>query len=88
VFAAAAESGRLWVGLAFLIAAFMTIAYLFRVFSMVFLGEAKSAPAAEGSPVMVGSVVSLAALSLAAGLFINPCARFAQAAASQMLGMR
>jgi NADH:ubiquinone oxidoreductase subunit 5 (subunit L)/multisubunit Na+/H+ antiporter MnhA subunit len=53
---------------------------------MVFLGEPKSSQAAEGSPVMVGSVVSLAALSLAAGLFINPCARFAQAAALQMLG--
>ena len=35
---------------------------------------------------MVGSVVGLAALSLAAGLFINPCAQFAQAAALQMLG--
>ena len=86
VFAAAAESGQLWIGLAFLAAAFMTIAYLFRAFTMVFLGEPKSSQAAEGSPVMVGSVVGLAALSLGAGLFINPCARFAQAAAQQMLG--
>ena len=85
VFSAAAESGRLWIGLTFLAAAFMTIAYLFRAFTMVFLGEPKSSQAAEGSPVMVGSVVGLAALSLAAGLFINPCARFAQAAAQQML---
>ena len=86
VFSAAAENGHLWIGLTFLAAAFMTIAYLFRAFTMVFLGEPKSSQAAEGSLVMVGSVVSLAALSLAAGLFINPCAQFAQAAALQMLG--
>jgi NADH:ubiquinone oxidoreductase subunit 5 (subunit L)/multisubunit Na+/H+ antiporter MnhA subunit len=86
VFSAAAESGQLWIGLTFLAAAIMTIAYLFRAFTMVFLGEPKSSQAAEGSPVMVGSVVGLAALSLGAGLFINPCARFAQAAALQMLG--
>jgi hypothetical protein len=53
---------------------------------MVFLGEPKSSQATEGSPAMVGSVVSLAALSLGGGLFIYPCARFAQAAALQMLG--
>jgi NADH:ubiquinone oxidoreductase subunit 5 (subunit L)/multisubunit Na+/H+ antiporter MnhA subunit len=64
----------------------MTIAYLFRAFTMVFLGEPKSSQATEGSPAMVGSVVSLAALSLGGGLFIYPCARFAQAAALQMLG--
>jgi NADH:ubiquinone oxidoreductase subunit 5 (subunit L)/multisubunit Na+/H+ antiporter MnhA subunit len=86
VFSAAAENGHLWIGLTFLVAAFMTIAYLFRAFTMVFLGEPKSSQATEGSPVMVGSVVGLAALSLAAGLFINPCAQFAQAAALQMLG--
>ncbi len=86
VFSAAAENGQIWIGLVFLAAAFMTIAYLFRAFAMVFLGEPKSSQATEGSPVMVGSVVGLAALSLAAGLFIHPCAQFAQAAALQMLG--
>ena len=86
VFSAAAENGQLWIGLIFLAAAILTIAYLFRAFTMVFLGEPNFSQAAEGSPVMVGSVVGLAALSLAGGLFINPCARFAQAAALQMLG--
>ena len=86
VFSAAAESGRIGIALVFLVAAFLTIAYLFRAFSMVFLGEPKSSQATEGSPVMVASVVGLAALSLAGGLFIYPCARFAQAAALQMLG--
>ena len=52
---------------------------------LVFLGEPKGAEAKEGSPVMVGSVVGLAALSLAAGILIQPCSRFAQAAAQQML---
>jgi NADH:ubiquinone oxidoreductase subunit 5 (subunit L)/multisubunit Na+/H+ antiporter MnhA subunit len=86
VFSAAAENGQLWIGLTFLAAAILTIAYLFRAFTMIFLGEPNSPQAAEGSPVMVGSVVGLAALSLAAGLFIHPCARFAQAAALEMLG--
>ena len=60
---------KLWIALTFIVGAFLTLMYLLRVFSMVFLGEAKI-PKKEGSPVMVFSVSTLAALSLASGIFI------------------
>jgi NADH-quinone oxidoreductase subunit L len=65
----------------------MTIAYLFRVFNMVFLGEPRGELAREGSPVMIGSVALLAALSLASGILITPSADFARTAVGQMLGL-
>jgi NADH:ubiquinone oxidoreductase subunit 5 (subunit L)/multisubunit Na+/H+ antiporter MnhA subunit len=69
VFAGAAQSGQLAVGLAFLIGAFLTILYLLRLFYLVFLGDLKI-PAKEGSATMVFSVVLLAFLSLAGGFLV------------------
>ncbi|MCX5695813.1 MAG: NADH-quinone oxidoreductase subunit L [Candidatus Omnitrophica bacterium] len=86
VFSGALASGRLWVVLIFLIGAFLTIIYLFRVFNMVFLGKVNVA-GKEASPVMVASVVSLALLSLAAGFLIYYPYKFAQGAVGQMLGV-
>jgi proton-translocating NADH-quinone oxidoreductase chain N len=87
VFAGAVNSGQLWITLVFLAGAFMTILYLFRVFNMIFLGEARGNLAKEGSRVMVGSVVTLAAFSLVAGIFINYPAGLVQFIVPQMLGM-
>jgi NADH:ubiquinone oxidoreductase subunit 5 (subunit L)/multisubunit Na+/H+ antiporter MnhA subunit len=56
-----------------------------RVFSMVFLGEAKI-PEKEGSPVMVFSVSTLAFLSLASGVFISYIANPVRITVHQMLG--
>lgn len=69
VFAGALNSGKLAITALFLVSAFMTLLYLFRAFSLVFLGEARIA-AKEGSATMVVSVVLLAALSLVCGLLV------------------
>jgi len=84
VFSGALAEGRLWVVLIYLICAFMTIIYLFRVFNMIFLGKV-NIEAKEGSPIMIASVVGLSALSLAAGILIYYPYKFAQVATWQML---
>jgi proton-translocating NADH-quinone oxidoreductase chain N len=74
VIAGALSSGQLAVSFTFIFGAFLTILYLFRVFTMVFMGEPRDpsiTPVREGSSGMVVSVAALAALSLAAGLFIQ-----------------
>jgi NADH:ubiquinone oxidoreductase subunit 5 (subunit L)/multisubunit Na+/H+ antiporter MnhA subunit len=58
-----------WIALVFILGTLMTIVYLMRAFSMVFLGSPKS-EAREGSRTMVASVVGLAVLSLISGLLI------------------
>ncbi|HQP91706.1 MAG TPA: NADH-quinone oxidoreductase subunit L [Candidatus Omnitrophota bacterium] len=80
------QTGRIWLAILFLFAAFMTVLYLMRVFSIVFLGETKI-QAKERSAVMVSCVVFLALLSLAAGIFINIPLGMAQKAAIQMMGL-
>jgi formate hydrogenlyase subunit 3/multisubunit Na+/H+ antiporter MnhD subunit len=70
----------------FLVGAILTILYLFRVFNAIFMGEALTPPAKEGSPLMVAAVVFLAFLSLCGGLFIFYPSHFAQVAARQMAG--
>jgi proton-translocating NADH-quinone oxidoreductase chain N len=78
---------RQWIVSAFfLFCAFLTIIYLFRMFRLVFMGDLKI-NAKEGSSLMVGSVMTLAVLSLFAGIFIMFPARFAQVAASQIAGI-
>jgi proton-translocating NADH-quinone oxidoreductase chain N len=81
------QAGNLWIMLVFLFGAILTIVYLFRVFNMVFLGEAKTQPVREGSPVMVISVASLAALSLAAGFLIAWPSEFVMSAIQQLPGI-
>jgi proton-translocating NADH-quinone oxidoreductase chain N len=80
-------SGQMALAMTFLIGAILTILYLFRVFNMVFMGESKTAPAKEGSQVMVVSVAILAALSLLAGLYIMLPSNYVQVAVKQMLGV-
>ncbi len=87
VISAAINSGHLVLGLVFLLGAFLTVLYLLRLFNMVFLGESRGLAGPEGTPVMVGSVVVLAALALASGLAIYWPALLANQAASQMLGI-
>jgi formate hydrogenlyase subunit 3/multisubunit Na+/H+ antiporter MnhD subunit len=68
-----------------LFTAVLTMYYLLKAFTLVFLGEAK-APAHEGTPSMVAVVALLAFLSLAAGLFISYPAVFAQSATTHIMG--
>ena len=69
VIVATVQSGRVWVAALALFSAVLTIFYLFRIFSAVFLGEAKS-DKPEGTRSMVFVVVVLAVLSLLAGFFV------------------
>ncbi len=87
VVSAAVNGGELALGAVFLSGALMTILYLLRLFSRVFLGEARGAPASEGSPLMVASVVILAVLSLAGGFLAAWPGALAGIAVAQMPGV-
>jgi proton-translocating NADH-quinone oxidoreductase chain N len=73
VMAGTLAAGHTAVALTFLFGAFLTLIYLFRLFTLVFLGEPRGAHdgAREGSRSMVFSVATLAALSLASGLLVK-----------------
>jgi len=88
VVSSALGSGQLALAAVFLGGAVLTILYLFRVFSKVFLGEARTgAVAAEGSWLMVACVATLAILSLAGGLLAGWPAELARTAILQMPGV-
>ena len=87
VFAGGIQSGHLWITAMFLFGAFLTILYLFRVFHLVFLGEAQIAGVKEKSPGMAASVAVLAGLSLLAGILISYPADLVQKIVGQMLGV-
>jgi proton-translocating NADH-quinone oxidoreductase chain N len=77
------KAGEIWVAAVALFTAVLTMFYLLKVFSMVFLGEAKH-PAPEKTPSMVFVVAVLAVLSLAAGIFISGPAKLATIAATNI----
>jgi len=87
VIAGALKSGNYLITTIFILGAFLTVIYLFRIFAMIFLGEPKTAPVAEGAPVMVASVAFLALLSVAGGVFINYPSLYVQTAVHQILGV-
>ncbi|MGO9308518.1 MAG: NADH-quinone oxidoreductase subunit L [Spirochaetia bacterium] len=88
VVSSALDAGQIALAAVFLFGAILTIVYLFRLFSMVFLGEAHAgASAPEKSPLMVACVVVLAVLSLAGGLAVGWPAALARAAILQMPGV-
>jgi NADH:ubiquinone oxidoreductase subunit 5 (subunit L)/multisubunit Na+/H+ antiporter MnhA subunit len=65
----------------------LTVLYLIRAFNRVFLGDPKTEPVKEGSPVMVTCVLVLAALGLLAGLYVNPSIQLVQSAVEQIPGV-
>lgn len=87
VFAGGIQSGQMWISFTFLVGAFLTIAYLMRVFTMVFLGPEIPQAKKEGEPVMVFSVGLLAVLSLASGVLVNFLYTFAHAPVAQLFAM-
>jgi len=87
VVSSAVDAGQVAIGAIFLFGAVLTIVYLFRLFSMVFLGEARGTLAPEKSRVMVACVVLLAALSLLGGLLVGWPTELARAAIAQMPGV-
>jgi len=74
----AVNAGQPWIAAVFLLGAVMTIVYLLRAFSLVFLGTPHGELKEEKSKSMVISVVTLAVLSLAGGLFIAFPSSFVQ----------
>ena len=82
------EKKSIKIAMVFLIGAFLTIIYLFRVFSLVFLGEAKGPTGVkEDSRGMVMSVALLALLSILFGIFINYPAGIVQTIVMNMPGI-
>lgn len=77
------QAGRPWVAALGLFTAVLTMFYLFKAFSLVFLGEAKR-PAPEKTKSMVYVVAVLAVLSLAAGLFVGFPMKVVNVATTQM----
>jgi proton-translocating NADH-quinone oxidoreductase chain M len=84
VIMATVQSGRIWVAAVALFAAVLTMFYLFKVFSAVFMGEAKS-DKKEGTRSMVFVVVVLAVLSLLAGFFVAYPTKLANIASVEIL---
>jgi proton-translocating NADH-quinone oxidoreductase chain M len=77
------QAGHPWVAGLALFTAVLTMFYLFKVFSLVFLGQARH-PAPEGTKSMVYVVAALAVLSLAAGLFVSYPMKLVNIATTQM----
>ncbi len=94
VLTGAITNGQLAVALTFVFGSFLTILYLFRVFTAVFLGEPAAAPipgshadrpVREGSRGMVLSVAALAVLALASGLFVKYPTQVVQSTAKEIV---
>lgn len=66
------SSGNIALGIVFILGAVMTVLYLTRLFVKVFLGPAQTGTLVkEGTPLMVVSVMILAVLTLALGIFVS-----------------
>ncbi|MCB4792256.1 MAG: NADH-quinone oxidoreductase subunit L [Elusimicrobia bacterium] len=87
VIAGAISSGHFYIALAFMVGAFMTLIYLLRLFTLVFLGEVKTEPVHGETSIMVSSVVILAFLSLVSGISIYYIAGPVQSIASELMGI-
>ena len=81
----AADAGHPWIALVFLLGAVLTIVYLLRAFTTVFLGEPKRELKKEGSFSMVFCVALLAALSLISGLLVSLPAGFVESLVQQLV---
>ena len=88
VIAGAVDAGQIALATVFMAGAVLTILYLFRLFSKVFLGESRGGvPAMEKTPLMISVVVILAVLSLAGGLLVGGPTTLAHAAIQLMPGV-
>jgi NADH:ubiquinone oxidoreductase subunit 5 (subunit L)/multisubunit Na+/H+ antiporter MnhA subunit len=85
VIAGAVEGGNPWLAGTFIFGAFLTVLYLLRLFTIVFMGEIKIS-AREGTPTMLYAVAILAGLSLISGFLVRFPNEFIQIALRQMMG--
>ena len=68
------RSGNVAIASLAILTAVLTALYLLRLFTLVFLGDPRDSSIHahdQGTPVMVNVVVALAALSIAAGIFVS-----------------
>jgi len=79
------KANKIWVAALALFVAVLTMFYLFRVFTMVFLGANKLATA-EKTNSMLFVVTCLAILSLTAGLFVAYPMQLVNVATAQIMG--
>lgn len=84
VISGAVNANQPWIALTFIIGAILTIIYLLRLFTMVFMGTPKGTVEKEGSRTMLTSVVILAVLSIIAGILIYYPSTFVQTIVSQI----
>jgi proton-translocating NADH-quinone oxidoreductase chain N len=87
VIAGTVNSGHVVLAAVFVLGAVLTVIYLFRVFTLVFMGEPKAGLAKEGSPVMVFCVALLALLGLVAGPYVHYPGSFVASAVQQMANL-
>jgi formate hydrogenlyase subunit 3/multisubunit Na+/H+ antiporter MnhD subunit len=80
------QKGEIWLAVAAIFTAFLTLIYLMRVFNKVFLGEPTHPQIHEGSTSMLVALGIFAALSLLAGLFVSYPLSLAKLAAAQIIG--
>lgn len=85
VIGGAVYAGEPWIALTFIVGALLTVLYLLRVFTKVFLGPVKVNTGREGSSSMVVSVAILGILSVAAGFFINVPSQLVQMIMQQLV---
>jgi len=92
----AVNAGQIAIAMTFIVGAFLTMIYLFRTFTMVFMGESRFSGSGsstaqvlhrEGSTVMVFSVAVLAVLAVASGVLFQYPSEFVQSTIQEMLGM-
>jgi NADH:ubiquinone oxidoreductase subunit 5 (subunit L)/multisubunit Na+/H+ antiporter MnhA subunit len=85
VIGGAVYAGEPWIAFTFMIGAILTVLYLLRAFTSVFLGTVKTPGAKEGSASMLISVAALGILSIAGGIFINLPSRVVEIILQQMV---
>lgn len=85
VIGGAVYAGEPWIAVTFMVGAVLTIMYLLRVFTHVFLGPVKFPEIKEGSFSMVFSVATLGVLSILGGIFINVPSNVVQTIIQQMV---
>ena len=74
----AVDAGQPWIAAVFILGAVLTVIYLLRAFAGIFMGKPNGETPKEGSMLMIASVVTLAALSIAGGILIAFPSAFAQ----------
>ena len=79
------EGGHIVYAILAIVGALITLMYMLRLFTEVFLGEERWPGIGEGSPIMLAVVAAFAGLSLAAGLAATPLLDLANGITAQML---